>query len=180
MLGDRRPELAGSCVVPIMEGSRTLLVEVQALVNPTAAPMPRRSAQGLDNSRLAILAAVVERRLNFKLSEREVFASALGGVRVAEPAGDLGITMALASAYANRPVTPNVVACGEVGLGGEVRRVAQMERRLGEAARLGFTEAIVPQATPDVAGITLHRINDLQDIRRFLIDPPTKKNADAF
>lgn len=171
LLGDRRPELSGSCVVPIMEGKRTLLVEVQALVNPTQAAMPRRSAQGIDNNRLAILSAVLERRLNYKFSEREVFASALGGVRVSEPAGDLGIALALASAYTNRPVAANVVACGEVGLGGEVRRVAQMERRLSEALRLGFTEAIVPKATPDIDGLTLHRVGDLSDARAFLTEP---------
>ena len=90
LLGDRRPELAGSCVVPITEGRRTLLVEVQALVAATKAPMPRRSAQGIDNGRLAVLLAVLEKRVGFKFFEKDVYASAVGGVRVNEPAADLG------------------------------------------------------------------------------------------
>jgi DNA repair protein RadA/Sms len=163
LLGDRRPELPGSCVVPVMEGRRTLLVEVQALVNETKAPMPRRSAQGVDNSRLAVLLAVLEKRAGFKFFERDVYASALGGVRIQEPAGDLGICMAIASAMTDTPVPPNIVACGEVGLGGEIRRVSQMERRLAEATRLGFSQAIVPLATPDVPGLRLERVRDLRD-----------------
>jgi DNA repair protein RadA/Sms len=168
LLGDRRPELPGSCVVPVMEGRRTLLVEVQALVAETKAPMPRRSAQGVDNSRLAVLLAVLEKRAGFKFFERDVYASALGGVRIQEPAGDLGICLAIASAMTEAPVPPTVIACGEVGLGGEIRRVSQMERRLAEAKRLGFTQAIVPIATPDVPGLRLERVRDLRDAVSFV------------
>ncbi len=140
LLGDRRPELAGSCVVPITEGRRTLLVEVQALVADTKAPMPRRSAQGIDNGRLAVLLAVLEKRARLSSSStRTSTRRRVGGVRVSEPAGDLGIAIALASAISGIPVPPDIVACGEVGLGGEIRRVSHMERRLAEAARLGFT-----------------------------------------
>jgi DNA repair protein RadA/Sms len=162
LLGDRQPDLAGSCVVPVMEGRRTLLVEVQALVADTKAAMPRRSGQGIDNNRLAVLLAVLERRVGYSLYDKEVFASALGGVRINEPAGDLGVALAVASAITNRPIAPDVVACGELGLGGEIRRVGQMERRLAEATRLGFTRAVVPDATPDVAGLSLIRVKDLR------------------
>ena len=163
LLGDRRPELAGSCVVPITEGRRTLLVEVQALVADTKAPMPRRSAQGIDASRLAVLIAVLERRADMKFFEKDVYASAVGGVKVSEPAGDLGIAIALASAHAEIAVPADIVACGEIGLGGEIRRVGQMERRLAEAARLGFRRAIVPVATPEVPGLQLLRMATVRD-----------------
>lgn len=168
LLGDRRPDLAGSCVVPITEGRRTLLVEVQALVSKSNAPMPRRSAQGIDNGRLAVLLAVLERRAGIKFFESDVYASAVGGVKVSEPAGDLGIALALASAASDAPIPSNIVACGEIGLGGEVRRVGQMERRLAEAARLGFTQAIVPAATPDIPGLSLARVSDVRDAVGFV------------
>jgi DNA repair protein RadA/Sms len=166
LLGDRRPDLAGSCVVPITEGKRTLLVEVQALVSDTKAPMPRRSAQGIDNGRLAVLLAVLEKRAGFRFFEQDVYTSAVGGVRVNEPAGDLGVAMAVASASSGRPIPPNIVACGEIGLGGEVRRVSQMERRLAEAVRLGFTQAVVPAATPEVPGLSLVRVKDVMEAVR--------------
>ena len=163
LLGDRRPELAGSCVVPITEGRRTLLVEVQALVANTNAPMPRRSAQGIDNSRLAVLLAVLERSSSHIFGDKDVYASVVGGVKIGEPAGDLGIAFALASTASETQVPADIVAVGEVGLGGEIRRVAQMERRLQEAARLGFTRAIVPASTPEVPGLQLMRMQTLAD-----------------
>ncbi|HUR76414.1 MAG TPA: DNA repair protein RadA [Acidimicrobiales bacterium] len=163
LLGDRRPDLAGSCVVPIMEGRRTLLVEVQALVSPTSAPMPRRAVQGIESSRLATMLAVLERNSSFRFGDKDVYVSAVGGVRVNEPAGDLGVAIALASTSSETQVPADVVAIGEVGLGGEIRRVGHMERRLAEAARLGFARAIVPAATPEVAGIGLMRMATLAD-----------------
>lgn len=163
LLGDRRPDLAGSCVVPIMEGRRTLLVEVQALVSKTNAPVPRRSAQGVESGRLATMLAVLERNSSFRFGDQDVYVSAVGGVRINEPAGDLGVAIALASTASETQVPPDVVAIGEVGLGGEIRRVAHMERRLSEAARLGFARAIVPAATPDLPGIGLMRMATLGD-----------------
>jgi DNA repair protein RadA/Sms len=163
LLGDRRPELAGSCVVPVMEGKRTLLVEVQALVNATQAPMPRRSAQGIDTNRLAMLIAVLERSSDHRFFQKDVYASVVGGVKLAEPAGDLGVALALASTSSQQQVPADIVAIGEVGLGGELRRVGQMDRRLAEAARLGFKRAIVPAATPEVPGIQLMRMATLGD-----------------
>lgn len=163
LLGDRRPELAGSCVVPIMEGKRTLLVEVQALVNATQAPMPRRSAQGIDNNRLSMLIAVLERASLHRFGNKDVYASVVGGVRLSEPGGDLGIALALASTSSETQVPADIVAIGEVGLGGELRRVGQMDRRLAEAARLGFKRAIVPAATPAVPGIQLMPMSTLAE-----------------
>jgi DNA repair protein RadA/Sms len=161
-LADRRRGVPGSAVVPIIEGHRPLLVELQALVNPTNIPTPRRSAQGVDNGRLSLLAAVLERRVGLPLATCDVYALAVGGVRVAEPAADLALCLAIASSRTDAALPPTMVACGEVGLGGEIRQVAQLDRRLNEAARLGFTEALVPLLAPEPPpGITAIRVGDL-------------------
>jgi DNA repair protein RadA/Sms len=154
-LADRRTGVPGSVVVPTIEGQRPLLVELQALTNPVSggAP-PRRSAQGVDSGRLALLLAVLERRARVSLAGHEVYASVVGGVKLSEPGADLGMCLALVSAVANKPLPADLVVIGEVGLAGEVRQVAQVGRRLTEAARLGFTRAIVPaSASAKVAGI---------------------------
>jgi len=161
-LGDRRPGVAGSVVVPALEGHRPLLVEVQSLVAASALSNPRRSAQGLDSGRLALLLAVLDRRAAVPVGALDVYAMTVGGVKVIEPGADLAICLALASAFAGRPLPPTMVACGEVGLGGELRRVSRIDRRLSEAARLGFTAAIVPASTNQVdAPITLLRAETL-------------------
>ena len=154
-LADRRTGVPGSVVVPTLEGQRPLLVELQALTNPVSggAP-PRRSAQGVDSGRLALLLAVLERRARVSLAGHEVYASVVGGVKLSEPGADLGMCLALVSAVANKPLPADLVVIGEVGLAGEVRQVAQVGRRLAEAARLGFTRAIVPaSASAKVQGI---------------------------
>jgi DNA repair protein RadA/Sms len=138
-LADRRAAVAGSVVVPAMEGQRPLLVEVQALTVPVPAGVPaRRNAQGLDGGRLSLLLAVLERRAGLRVSDQDVYASAVGGVRLVEPGIDLAVTMAVASAVVDQPVGEGDVVIGEIGLGGEVRQVAHARRRLGEAARIGF------------------------------------------
>jgi DNA repair protein RadA/Sms len=154
-LADRRTGVPGSVVVPTIEGQRPLLVELQALTNSVSggAP-PRRSAQGVDSGRLALLLAVLERRARISLAGHEVYASVVGGVKLAEPGADLGLCLALVSAVVNKPLPADLVVVGEVGLAGEVRQVAQVGRRLAEAARLGFTRAIVPaSASAKVDGI---------------------------
>jgi DNA repair protein RadA/Sms len=151
-LGDRKVGGAGSSVFPAMEGHRPLLVELQALVAPSTLPMPRRSAQGLDAGRVSLLIAVLQRRAGLSLGGSDVYVSAVGGVRVAEPGADLALCLALASAAVDRPLPPELVACGEVGLAGEVRQVAQTPRRLAEAARLGFCHALVPVGAEAPAG----------------------------
>jgi DNA repair protein RadA/Sms len=154
-IADRRTGVPGSVVVPTIEGQRPLLVELQALTNSVSggAP-PRRSAQGVDSGRLALLLAVLERRARISLASHEVYASVVGGVKLAEPGADLGLCLALVSAVVNKPLPADLVVIGEVGLAGEVRQVAQVGRRLAEAARLGFTRAIVPaSASAKVDGI---------------------------
>ncbi|MEW6226318.1 MAG: DNA repair protein RadA [Chloroflexota bacterium] len=135
----------GSVVAPVLEGSRPLLVEVQALVAPTAAPSPRRTASGVDPNRLALLVAVLGRRAGIGLSGHDVYANLAGGLTVTEPGLDLPLALALASSLRDRPLLPGTVAIGEVGLLGELRAVGGLDRRLREAARLGFTRAIIPR-----------------------------------
>lgn len=147
-LGDRRAGATGSVVVPVVDGHRPLLVELQALVVPTKAVAPRRAAQGIESNRLALLLAVLERRCGVPVLGAEAYVSVVGGVRVTEPGVDLGVVLAVASSMLERPVADDLVVVGEVGLAGEIRQVSQIDRRLDEAARLGFTRALVPASTP--------------------------------
>ncbi|HTN99328.1 MAG TPA: DNA repair protein RadA [Microthrixaceae bacterium] len=161
-LGDRRPGIPGSIVTPALEGHRPLLVEVQTLVVPSNLPQPRRSSQGLDGGRLALLLAVLDRRAGLRIQQFDIYANAVGGVKVSEPGADLAICLALASAATGMAMDDSVVACGEVGLGGEIRQVGRIERRLAEAARMGFTTAVVPRSAPDVdSNIRLMRVPTL-------------------
>ena len=157
-------------VVPTLEGQRPLMVELQVLVNEVRGEAPpRRSAQGLDPGRLAMLLAVLDQRTKSPVGQRDVFASVVGGVRITEPGADLGLCLAILSALANTPLPPHVVAFGEVGLGGEIRQVPHASRRLAEAARLGFTRAIVPAKSPDVeVSIGIERVSNLRDAMRAL------------
>ncbi len=148
-LTDRRPGVAGSSVVPTLEGHRPLLVELQALVAKTNLPMARRSAQGVDGGRLAFLLAVLEKRASLDLTGADVFALAVGGVRVVEPGADLALVLAVTSSLRDAPLPADLVACAEIGLGGELRQVSQTPRRLAEAARLGFTRALLATSAPD-------------------------------
>lgn len=176
LLGDRRPGIAGSVVVPIAEGRRPLLVELQALVTRSALGTPRRSVQGLPAARLALLLAVVEQRLGVSLGKEDVFASVVGGVRVSEPAIDLALGLAIGSAASGVPVPEGTVAFGEIGLGGEVRQVGQMSRRLAECARLGFGRAVVAASSPDgPPGMELVRVKTLSQALEMALTlvPPT-------
>jgi DNA repair protein RadA/Sms len=148
-LADRRKGVSGSVVFPTIEGHRPLLVELQALVTPSAIPTPRRSAQGVDGGRLSLLTAVLQQRARIGLGQLDVYALAVGGVKVVEPAADLALALAIASSLSGNPIPSDLVVCGEVGLGGELRQVSQLERRLNEAARLGFTSALIPRLSPD-------------------------------
>ncbi|HEX5094586.1 MAG TPA: DNA repair protein RadA [Acidimicrobiia bacterium] len=162
-LGDRRTGTSGSVVAPVLEGARPMCVEVQALVHVVHGGIPRRVTDAVDSNRLAMLQAVLEHRGGCQLGAADVYASVAGGVRLSEPGSDLALLLALASAHRNRAVDAMTVAMGEVGLGGEVRQVPQAPRRLAEAARLGFTRAIVPMSTPAVDGLDLVRVEDVQD-----------------
>ena len=147
-LADRRPGTPGSVVAPVLEGNRPLLVEVQALVTPSQIPSPRRSAQGLDSGRLSLVLAVLEQRVGASFHQADVHSVVAGGVKAVEPGADLAIALALVSARAGIALRDDLVVCGEVGLGGELRQVHQTARRLAEAARLGFRRAVVPASAP--------------------------------
>ena len=158
----------GSVVAPTLEGSRPILVEVQALVAPSSSAMPRRTASGLDPNRLALLLAVLGRRAGIGLGNHDVYANLAGGLTCDEPGMDLPLALALASSLRDRPVRVGTVAIGEVGLLGELRAVSGLERRLREAARLGFGRAIVPAAgrgelPPVVAGLEIVPVATLRD-----------------
>lgn len=154
-LSDRQTGTPGSVVVASIEGTRSFLVELQALAAPTSLAYPRRVAAGLDYQRIALLTAVLERRAGLKLGSQDIYVSAAGGLKISEPAADLGIALAVASAYKDAPAPPDTVVFGELGLGGELRFVSQTDRRLKEAARLGFKQAIAPRgaAKSRVSGI---------------------------
>jgi DNA repair protein RadA/Sms len=160
-LADRREGGSGSVVTCVLEGSRPLCVEAQALTADKTAAIARRIAQAIDGGRLAMLAAVLEQHAGVVLTDRDVYASIAGGVRVAGPGADLAVALAIASARTGRAISPDTLVMGEVGLGGEVRQVPQAPRRLHEAMRLGFRRAIVPASTPDVPGVVLERVADL-------------------
>ena len=161
-LEERRSGAAGSSVAVTVEGTRPILVEVQALTTPSAFGLPRRSANGLDNGRLQLLVAVLQKRVGLGLAGQDVYANVVGGMRVSEPAADLAVALAIASSFRDRPFDPQAVAIGEIGLAGELRSVSQIERRLNEAQRLGFTRAVIPasstrRGTTDVSGIRVSR-----------------------
>jgi DNA repair protein RadA/Sms len=144
-LSERPANAYGSVVVPSLEGTRPILVEIQALVSPCNFGVPRRTAIGLDYNRVSLLAAVLEKRVGLKISGQDIFMNVAGGVRIEEPAIDLGISVALASSLLNKPIEPDFVVFGEVGLAGEIRGVSQVEMRLKEAEKMGFKKCVLPR-----------------------------------
>ena len=145
-LEERDGNAAGTTVAVTMEGTRPILVEVQALATTTAFGLPRRSSVGLDTNRLQLLVAVLQKRVGLSLQSQDIYANVVGGLRIAEPAADLPVAIAIASSFRDRAVDARTVAIGEIGLSGEIRSVNHLERRLAEARRLGFERAIVPAA----------------------------------
>ncbi|UCE18398.1 MAG: DNA repair protein RadA [Gemmatimonadota bacterium] len=145
LLAERPEHVSGSIVVCSVEGTRPLLVELQALVSPTNYGLPQRVVSGIDHRRLSLLIAVLEKRAELKLGAHDIFVNVAGGVRIDEPAVDLGTVAAIASSLKDEPVDSRTVAIGEVGLGGEVRAVSHIEKRIGEAAKLGFTRCVCPE-----------------------------------
>jgi DNA repair protein RadA/Sms len=170
-LSERAAEAPGSAVVCAIEGTRPLLVEVQALVTPTVFGMPRRTVAGVDYNRTVVLLAVLEKRAGMALASHDVYVSVAGGLTVDEPAIDLGVAAAVASSLRGRPVDPTAVAIGEIGLGGELRMVSQMEKRALEAARLGFRRCIAPAPAAElqVAGIELIPVSQVDAALQHLI-----------
>jgi len=159
-------QVAGSCICVTQEGTRPLLVEVQALVDEAHAPNPRRLTVGLEQNRLALLLAVLHRHAGIACFDQDVFVNAVGGVRISEPAADLAVLLAVVSSLKNRPLSDKLVVFGEVGLAGEVRPVQRGQERLKEAAKLGFKQALIPaanapkQATP---GIEVHAVSRIDE-----------------
>lgn len=143
-LSERLACATGSAVAVTMEGTRPLLVEIQALTTPTAFGLPRRTANGLDMNRTLLLVAVLSKRVGYKLATQDVFVNVVGGMRINEPAADLAVAAAIASSYRNVPIPEDCVLVGEIGLSGELRSVGHAERRMNEAIKLGFRRCIVP------------------------------------
>ncbi len=143
-LAERLPDASGSAIAVTMEGTRPLLVEIQALASTTSFGLPRRTANGVDMNRLLLLIAVLSKRVGLRLFDQDVFVNVVGGLRVGEPAADLAIALAVATSVQNLALPPDMAAIGEVGLSGELRAVGHLERRLNEAAKLGFRRCIVP------------------------------------
>ncbi|GAP63734.1 DNA repair protein RadA/Sms [Ardenticatena maritima] len=157
-LGDHRADPTGAAIAVTLEGTRALLVEIQALSTTTAFSQPRRTATGFDLNRLYLLIAVLTKRVGLKLHNQDIFVNVVGGLRIAEPAADLAVALAIASSYREKPISRRMAAIGEIGLGGELRPVGQLEKRLSEAAKLGFTHCLVPKTSRPVRAEGIHVI----------------------
>ena len=144
MFLEERSIVSGSCIVPIIEGTRPILVEIQALVVPSYLNNPRRMCQGIDYNRFLMIIAVLEKRIKINLSNKDVLLNVVGGLKISETAADLAIAVSIASSLIDTPINADAVAMGEIGLAGEVRRISQIDKRINEAARLGFSKAIIP------------------------------------
>ena len=169
---ERTRGVSGSVVVPTIEGARPLLVEVQALVSPTSFGLPRRTVNGTDPQRLALLLAVLQKRAGVSTGQQDVYVNLVGGLRVREPASDLAVAAAVASALRDRPIDQRTVCLGELGLGGELRRVQRVGPRLKEAERLGFTRVVLPEANrADVNGSAMEIVTagDLRSALKALL-----------
>ena len=168
MLLEGRPEGAsGTCVACVMEGTRPILAEVQALVSKTSFNVPRRTADGFDFNRAALLLAVAEKRAGMKLSLFDAYINVIGGLRLDEPGADLPVVLAVASSYRDTPIPDDLVAIGEVGLTGEIRTVSNLNQRLGEVARLGFKKVMIPKHGTEKAeipkGLTVYRVRNIRE-----------------
>ena len=168
MLLEGRPEGAsGTCVACVMEGTRPVLAEVQALVSKTSFQVPRRTADGFDYNRSALLLAVAEKRAGMKLSLFDAYINVIGGLQLDEPAADLPVVLAVASSYRDKAIDDDLVAMGEVGLTGEIRSVTQIEQRLSEVARLGFKKCIIPRNGCEKleipSGLTVYKVKNLAE-----------------
>lgn len=173
-LEDRKSNVAGSAIVPVLNGRRSMLVEVQSLV--VGEGMGRRVSQGLDNNRLMMTLATLTKHKGLKVSNADVYATVLGGLRVSDPAIDLGLIASLYSSHKGIPIPDDIVVMGEVGLAGEIRKVGQMKKRLTEAARLGFSRAIVPSNAQDIPhGIEVIRASTIDDVVALVFPSTTSK-----
>lgn len=167
-LSERPVNTPGSVVTASMEGTRPILVEIQGLASSSSFGTPRRTVLGLDPNRVALIAAVMEKRLGMNLSGLDIFMNVAGGVKVTEPAADLGVAIALASSFLDRPVPEGTTVLGEVGLTGEIRAVSHVEQRIKEAVKMGFTRCLVPanslKQIPEIAGTRIDGVSSLKQI----------------
>ena len=174
-LEERMVNAAGSAIAITMEGSRPLLIEMQALTSPSAFGNPRRTPNGVDLNRLLLISAVLSKRIGLKLWEQDIFVNVIGGLKISEPASDLAMAMAIASSYYDRPLPADLAIVGEVGLSGEIRRAGQLAARLNEARKIGFKRALVPRLgrhghdLPD--GIQLIEARSLAEALRSVLAP---------
>ncbi len=145
-LAERLPNAAGSTIAVTLEGTRPLLVEIQALASTTSFGLPRRTANGVDFNRLLLLTAVLSKRVGLRLSDQDIFVNVVGGLKINEPAADLAVAIAIASSFKNVPVAADLAIVGEIGLSGELRAVGQLSKRLSEAAKLGFKRCLIPKS----------------------------------
>jgi DNA repair protein RadA/Sms len=166
-LAERPVDVPGSVVIASLEGTRPILVELQALVSPTALGTPRRTTLGMDHNRVALLVAILEKKMGLQLHGHDIFLNVAGGVRLDEPAADLGALVAVASSFLDKPVDPHMLIVGEVGLAGEVRAISQVEARVREGAKLGFRRCLVPETSrkqlPALSGIDVRGVRTLED-----------------
>jgi len=165
-LAERSIGVAGSVVVPSMKGTRPILVEVQALVSPTSFGIPRRTTLGVDHNRVSLLAAVLEKKAGLSLINQDIFLNVAGGVKIDEPALDLGIASTIASSLLNKPIDPKTIVFGEVGLAGEVRGISRWEMRVNEAAKLGFKSCLIPNHSNNLSKFNpLIRIKGVESLK---------------
>lgn len=165
LIEERPKDSAGSVITAIMEGSRPLLVEVQALVSPTNFGYPQRKASGFDLNRLQIITAILSKRMNLPLDAHDVYINVSGGISIKDRSADCAIATAIISALTDKPVSPNIIALGEIGLSGEIRSISSAQKRLKEASHLGFTHAIIPKKHKNIkTNITLAPIDNISQI----------------
>ena len=172
LLSDRPTDISGNCAVCTIEGTRPLVAEIQALVTQSPFPAPRRTSNGIDYNRLCLILAVLEKRLGLRFSANDVYLNVIGGLEIDEPASDLAIAMALISSLTDKKIPDDLIAIGEIGLAGECRAISSIEQRVKEAARLGFTKALIPvtnaSSCPKIDNITIYPIKSVYDVLKFL------------
>ena len=178
LLSEHKSGGIGSVIVPIMEGTRPLLVEVQALTNMTPFNLPRRTANGIDVNRLLLITAVLSKRMGARLSNQDVLVNVVGGMRIREPSADLAVALAILSSLKDRPVKNGLIAVGEIGLGGELRSASHLARRLQEATQLGLDTGIIPSLTPKgfmpPESMDIVKVSNLSEAVKAALEPPDR------
>ncbi len=178
LLSEHKSGGIGSVIVPIMEGTRPLLVEVQALTNMTPFNLPRRTANGIDVNRLLLITAVLSKRMGARLSNQDVLVNVVGGMRIREPSADLAVALAILSSLKDRPVKNGLIAVGEIGLGGELRSASHLARRLQEATQLGLDTGIIPSLTPKgfmpPESMNIVKVSNLSEAVKAALEPPDR------